>query len=73
MCRCDGVVSPDGWLWKAMILAALDKIAVLNTSLGCTIALFKEHTDTTEILVGSFFVFRQAMMNYSRSSPSSCS
>lgn len=50
-----------------MILAALDRIAVLNTFLRCTIALFNEPTDTTEILVGSFLVFKQAIMNYSLS------
>ena len=53
-----------------MILAAFDRMAVLNTSLGCTMALLIEPTDTTVILVGSFFVFKQTMMNCSRSSDS---
>lgn len=34
------------------------------------IALLKEPTDTTEIFVGSFLVFKQTMMHYSRSNPS---
>lgn len=56
-----------------MVLTALKRIVVSNTFLGETITLLKESTDTTEIFVGSFFVFKQAMMNCSQFNPSSCS
>ena len=36
-------------------------------------ALLSEPTDTTVILIGLFLVFKQAMMNCSRSNPYSCS
>ena len=65
----DGVTSLLEWLWKGIILQAFDRITVLKISLGCTIALLSIPTDTTMILFSSFLVFKQAMINCSRSNP----
>ena len=54
----DGSAFPDGWLCNKMIEAALSEIAILKTSLGCTILLFNVPSLTRTSLKTLFFEFK---------------
>ena len=70
MSSCDGSGFPDGWLWAKIILAHVETIAPLYTSLAWTRELFNNPSEITSNPVTTFALLSQITTNRSLTSPS---